>query len=334
MTQVPHSAEQFLVTGATGFVGQSLVGFLSISGRRGFAVSRRGNADVPEGWRPVKKESALAGTGNGTQVVVHLEVKQHVLNPTPEDIAGFQEVNVEGTREWLDWCEREEVKRFVYFSTIKAVEVDWRQPGGVSEDQPERPGETPYGRSKWEAEQLVRKWVAADPERSALIIRPAVVYGSGNTANIYAMVDGIARGRFALIGRNDNVKSVVSKRNLAAAAIHLVDQMRPGCEVFYVTDQESMTVREMADTVGTLLEGRKIPTLPPPFASVAACAGDLFTRLSGRTFPVTSSRLKALTETTHFSCEKLLGTGFIHPQTLRAGLEEMVKWYTRTEPRG
>jgi hypothetical protein len=36
-------------------------------------------------------------------------------------------------------------------------------------------------------------------------------------------------------------------------------------------------------------------------------------------------------ETTHFSCEKLLKSGFIHPQSTDEGLAEMVGWYQQTQ---
>jgi hypothetical protein len=45
-------------------------------------------------------------------------------------------------------------------------------------------------------------WGIKDPERSALILRLAVVYGSGNTDDLFSMVDARARGRFFLVGQN------------------------------------------------------------------------------------------------------------------------------------
>jgi GlcNAc-P-P-Und epimerase len=210
--------------------------------------------------------------------------------------------------------------------------------------------------SKWQAEQLVREWAAEDLERSALILRPAVVYGPGNTANLFSMVDALARGRFCLVGRNDNIKSLVSLKNLCAAVVHLSPQMKPGVEVYNLVDEQSYSVRELASMMARLLgvkwngssedggqrtEGRgrwtedglrssvfRLPrSLPLPVAKGIAWFGDAFTRLTGKSFPLTTSRLEALLETTHFSCEKLLATGFRHPQSTEEGIGEMVRWY-------
>src|SRR5207248_2899299 len=116
------------------------------------------------------------------------------------------------------------------------------------------PNETPYGASKWEAEQRVRAWVAADSRRSALILRPAVIYGPGSTANVAAMVQALRKGRFFLVGKNDNRKSLASVRNVVAAVIHLLPRIDPGrCEVYNVTDAETLSVRELDGRIRALM---------------------------------------------------------------------------------
>ena len=99
----------------------------------------------------------------------------------------------------------------------------------------------------------MREWAAADVCRAALILRPAVVYGPGNTANLFALVDAIARGRFFLAGSNDNRKSLVAVQNVVAAVEHLAARMQPGVELFYLVDRESFSVREIAGMVARAL---------------------------------------------------------------------------------
>ena len=36
--------------------------------------------------------------------------------------------------------------------------------------------------------------------------------------------------------------------------------------------------------------------------------------------------LEAIRETTMFPCDKLIAAGFVHPQTTREGIAEMVTW--------
>jgi nucleoside-diphosphate-sugar epimerase len=266
--------------------------------------TRQRVVNLPPRWAWLPRDAVLASTAETllTDAVIHLEVKQHVIRPTTADLVEFQAVNVAGTQTWLDWCTERNVRRFIHFSSIKAVRP--AREAATSEDA-EGPNPSPYGESKWSAEERVRRWVAGGEQRSALILRPAVVYGPGNAANVAAMVHGIAKGRFFLVGVNDNVKSLVSIQNLAAATRHLIGRMEPGrCEVYNITDANSFSVRELDRRVRALLgkEGNS-PTLPRRIATVAAKMGDAFYAATRRAFPINASRLEALLETTHFSCE-------------------------------
>jgi UDP-glucose 4-epimerase len=322
---------QVLITGSSGFVGRHLAAELARCGHGGICVARRPIL-TPAGWTSARREDVLTGANprltHWPDCVLHLEVKQHVASPSAADIAEFTTVNVDGTQAWLDWAARHRVPRFVYFSTIKAVRPS---PDGPTFESAAGPGLTPYGASKWAAEERVRGWAAGDPSRSCLIVRPAVIYGPGNEGNMAAMVSAIRRGRFFLVGAGNNIKSLVSVRNVAAAIAHLIDRMQAGVvQTYNLVDWESRNVRELDGIIRGLLGRRgNSATLPPGVASALARSGDLFVRLGVRSFPLTSSRLAALLETTNFSGDRLVESGFAHPETTLQGLTEMVKSVTR-----
>ena len=226
-----------LVTGASGFLGQALIPSLAVRGLQGYAVSRSAIRSLPPGWSWLSRDrfksgSALLRNAEGCDGFIHLEVKQHVPRPTIEDICEFEEVNVRGTAQWLNWCSNLGVKRFVYFSSIKAVCAGEHQQA----ENASGPHSSPYGKSKWKAERLVINWANEDTDRSVLILRPAVVYGPGNAANVFAMVDSLAKKRFYLIGRKDNIKSLVSIENLCSAVVYLLLRMKPGVEIYNIVD--------------------------------------------------------------------------------------------------
>jgi GlcNAc-P-P-Und epimerase len=148
-----------------------------------------------------------------------------------------------------------------------------------------------------------------------------------------SFVDAIYRGRFFLVGGNQNVKSLISVRNLVAAVAHLLSRVVPGTEVFYLTDKDSHSVEQLALMIQELLNIRKpVRSIPAPLAKLAAVFGDVCLRCFGKNLPLTTSRLKALLESTHFSSEKLRSTGFVYPQTTREGFEEMIDWYLKFRP--
>ena len=315
---------QFLVTGSRGFVGRGLVPFLAARGGGGIATGREPPHTLPAGWRGLGRDDVLTGRtpAGPVDAVVHLEVKQHVPRPTAADEAEFDRVNVGGTRAWLDWAGARGIARFVFVSTIKAVASG---PTPQGESAPARPN-TPYGRSKAAAEEEVRRWTAADPARQAVILRPAPVYGPGNEANLAAFVQQILAGRPCLIGSGATRKSIVSRTNLAAAIAFAAESARPGCEIYNVSDAETLSLRDLAGIIATLADARPPRAIPGVVAALAAPVGDLVEAATGRDFPLTSARLRAIRETSVFPCDKLAAAGYRHPQSTRDGIAEMIAW--------
>jgi len=267
---------------------------------------------------------------DGIDAIIHLEVKHHVLRPTPVEIRGFRDVNVHGTQDWLDWASRQGVQRFIYTSSIKAV-----PPGdegervavatGVRGGMPAEP-DTPYGRSKAAGEAMVRDWALADPGRSATILRPAPVYGPGSEANLAAFVQQVIAGKPCLIGLCDAQKSVVSRTNLAAAIEFALRVPNAGCEVFNVSDRETYSLGQLADMISELAGAPPPRRIPRALAGGIALVGDAITAVTGQDFPLTSARMKQMLATSVFPCGKLTAAGYEHPQTTQQGLAEMLKW--------
>ena len=316
---------KLVVTGSRGFLGSTLVPHLAALGHSGIATGRQRPANLPSGWTGHLRGDLLGDSTpemDDLGAIVHLEVKQHVPRPTAADDRAFAEVNVAGTRAWLDWAGRRGVSRFLLVSSIKAVAA------GSGPNLEDAPPETvaAYGRSKAEAERAVCDWAAADPARSAVILRPAPVYGPGNEANLAAFVRQILAGKPCLIGRGETRKSIVSLANLCGAIAFAIERGRPGCEIFNVSDRETPSLAELAAMIAETAEAGPPKRIPAWVAAAAAPIGDAIESLTGRDFPLTTARLRAIRETTIFPCDKLVAAGFVHPQTTRDGIAEMVAW--------
>ena len=313
-----------LVTGARGFVGRGLLTVLAASGHSGTATGRVVPSHLPAGWRGMSRDEVLSGgsRADAIEAIVHLEVKQHCARPTPAEAHSFTTVNVGGTHVWLDWAAIHGVRRFVYLSSIKAVSPCSHQ---QCEDAPLHP-DTPYGQSKALAERAVRLWAEKDHLRSAMILRPAPVYGPGNEANLAAFVRQILAGKPSLVGRGETQKSVVSRLNLAAAIEFVATQQSTGCEVFNVSDSNTLSLNQLADIIAEISEAPAPKRIPSLLAHCVAPLGDMISVLTGRDFPLTPARLKAIHETSIFPCDKLVAAGFSHRQSTREGLSEMLTW--------
>lgn len=160
---------RIIVTGASGFVGQSVCQTLRGGGLDVAELNRSSLGDIGRGtdWSPF-----IGGAG----VIVHLAARVHQMNDRASDpLAAFREVNVHGTRRLIEQAAQNGVRRVVFVSSIK-VNGEGTSPGQrYTEEDPPQPVDA-YGVSKLEAEQVLRE-VSAVTGCEVVILRPPLMCG-------------------------------------------------------------------------------------------------------------------------------------------------------------
>src|SRR5262249_983986 len=139
----------------------------------------------------------------GCDLVIHLAAAQHEAN-VPESY--FREVNVDGTRRLLEASRGAGVKRFVYGSTIGVYGE--ASSDTLDENTPPHPM-TMYGRSKLEAERVVRAYEGLPTS----IVRISETYGPGDF-RLLKLFKGIQKNRFFVIGAGRNRRQVIHVEDL------------------------------------------------------------------------------------------------------------------------
>ncbi len=321
-----------LVTGATGFIGQHLVRALKENKLGINALVRdpdKARRLLGDGVNLIKGDifdtGRLAEAVRDVDTVFHLVSKTHDFS-SPAGIAdNYYRINVMGTRNLLEACRTGQLKQFVYFSSVKAM-VE-KIPYMIDEQFAPRPS-TAYGKTKLEAEQMVRCF--ADRHRfAASILRLPLVYGPGNKGNILAMIKAIDSGRFFLIGDGSNKRSMVFVANVVDAAIAAASIHRPSCRIYIVTDGVDYTLKEIHETVAREL-GRKTKriSIPSSLAKIGARAGDIGHRLTGKPFPFNTDMLEKLTSSLTFSSDFIFkDIGFRSKFTWSNTVAETIRWY-------
>ncbi|HYG89108.1 MAG TPA: NAD-dependent epimerase/dehydratase family protein [Azospirillum sp.] len=267
---------RILVTGATGFVGRTLVPLLL---SRGFTVRAavRRNAEVAGAETvavgDIGPDTDWSVALNGVDAVAHLAARVHVMQDTASDpLAEFRHVNTEGTRRLAEAAAERGVRRFVYLSSIKAV-VDESRPEPVTDSTPAAP-HSPYGVSKREAEQVLeslhRRGVL-DP----VILRPPLVYGPGVAGNLRALLT-LCRKRIPLpLAWVDNRRSLISVGNLADAVATCLTHPQAAGRTFLVSDGTPLSTADLirAFSAGLGVRPRLLPAPPALLALAATLAG-------------------------------------------------------------
>jgi nucleoside-diphosphate-sugar epimerase len=175
-----------LVTGSTGFVGQHLVKKLLIDERRQVKCLARKNSNISIlkeigaeiVFGDVTDRESLKNAIADVDVVYH--TAGHIENGFRQPYDKLYQINVEGTHNLLEASSKQNVKKFVYFSSMAAVGVRTVEEL-VNEEITCQP-DTQYGKSKFEAETVVAKYYQ-EIGLPAIIIRPPMIYGAAEKHN-------------------------------------------------------------------------------------------------------------------------------------------------------
>ena len=293
---------RILVTGAAGFIGQSLVAHL-----------RRGGRDV----LPVTRDMVARMTD--VDAVVHLAARAHVVADKAADpLEEFRRVNVMETERLADAAVRGGVRRFVLVSSIGVLGNDSGGRAFTAADPP-HPSE-PYAVSKWEAEQRLLERVAGTAIE-AVIVRPPLVYGPGVKGNFLRLLRLVNSGLPLPFAGLEARRSFVGLQNLCGLLEACIDHPAAAGRVLLAADGEDVTLPELLDAIARGL-GRparlfKVPwLLVESFASMAGRREDL-ARLVGSLRVDASETRQVLGWQPHVRFD--------------AGIRAMAEWYLARE---
>jgi nucleoside-diphosphate-sugar epimerase len=184
-----------------------------------------------------------------------------------------------------------------------------------------------YGKTKWQAEEILREWHGRGNGKMLRILRPTVIFGERNRGNVYNLLKQIASGRFLKIGKCSNKKSMAYVGNVVAFIEHLIDNARPGYEVYNYIDKPDLSMNELVALVGDSL-GRKIPSVRIPYSAglFGGYCFDLLAFLLRRKLPVSGVRVRKFCATTVFDSTKALSSGFTPPFTLSSAISRTLQF--------
>jgi|GEM_PF-68901 len=352
------------VTGASGFIGLRLCAQLRDWGRHviGLDLSRPSFGCDEAYVSDLTVQGSWFEALRGVDTVFHLAGKVHALSEVKQDDEEYFLINTEGTRNLLKAAENAKVKRFVFFSTIKAMSRDdiggpWLEGGGQTSggdakwkdgcecgrlEHPEQQRgqigagldrafserdmiepDTPYGKSKYEAEKLVLKGGFV-PE--PVVLRLCMVYGAGAKGNMQKMLKAVSNHRFPSVPEVGNRRSMVHVADVVRAALLAAEHPAAVGNFYIVSDGRAYSTRQMYDMMCRAL-GRSPPNWSVPLWALRGLGhvGDQIGRLRGRRFVFDSDALEKLVGSAWFSSEKIESQlGFKPEWSLEKAMPEMV----------
>lgn len=315
-----------LVTGASGFIGQAVVGRLLAEPKLGrvVATSRRSehkfSEEVETHQKQLGSETDWSATLKNISAVVHCAARVHVMSDTATNpLEKYRQTNVVGTMALAQQAARAGVRRFVFVSSIKVNgEATLKMRPFSASDTP-APID-PYGISKMEAENGLRQ-LASQTGMEVVIVRPPLVYGAGVKANFHTIMRWLARGIPLPLGALHNRRSMIALDNLVDLIINCLVHPAAANKTLLAADGPALSTTEFLRKLGIAL-GRPARLIPVPEALIrggAAMVGksDIAQRLCD-SLEVDSSETRAL-------------LGWRPPLSVEQGLSRAADGYWRTQ---
>lgn len=251
-----------LVTGGSGFIGKHLVKYLlekdhvvtifddfSNSTKESITFLLDAGAKLIEG--DITDSTSITNAIKGQDAVVHLAAKISVEDSIRNPASTFR-VNVDGTKNVLNACKENHVKKLVVASSA-AVYGENLSSQGLSEDSKINPI-SPYGESKALMESEIKKFVAKD-DVNCVVLRFFNIYGVGQSFEYAGVITRFiekirANMPLEIFGDGKQTRDFVAVQDIVEAIYLSIMSTRSG--TFNIASGKSVTIKELADLLISL----------------------------------------------------------------------------------
>jgi NADH dehydrogenase len=292
------------VTGATGFVGRSVIQALRSDGYVVRCLVRRGSERDLRGLEAVERvegdilvRRGLEEGMAGCQAVVHLV---GIIRERPTAGTTFEMVHTQGTINVLEAAMAAGVRRLLHMSALGS------RPGARAR----------YHQTKWAAEETVRASGLA-----WTIFRPSIIYGRGDEF-VTMLARMVERSPVVpVIGSGRQRLQPVPVEHVAEGFARALALPATEKHVYEVGGPDQLTMVELLDAIGSALGHRHVRKAHVPLGFMRPVARILH-RLPG--FPVTPDQLRMLEEDNVCDPAPFYGAFRLEPMPLATGLRRML----------
>ncbi len=326
----------YIITGANGHLGNSIIRMLVNQNViiRGLILPfdsdkmlKKLGVEVYRGdVRKISTLEPLFDTSeiNDDQIEIHVIHTAGIVSIVAKKLPILEAVNVNGTKNIADLALKYKVHRFVYISSVHAIE-ELEEPMIITEVNYFNPDfvHGAYAKTKAIATQYVLDRV---PEGlNAIVVHPSGIIGPYDygKAHMTMMIEDYLNGY--LTSRINGAYDFVDVRDVAKGSVQATITGRVGeC---YILSGHHINLKELFDNL-KLLSGKKlkINVLPMWFAKITAPFAEIFYKLRKLPPIYTSYSLYTLKTNSNFSHDKANAELLYNPRSLNETLYDTMKW--------
>jgi nucleoside-diphosphate-sugar epimerase len=237
----------------------------------------------------------------------------------------YYETNLPGAEHVCAYAARAGCRQIVFTSSIS--------PYGSSDlarDEDSLPvPETAYGGSKLVAEKIHIVWQQAQADRRLIVLRPGVVFGPGEHANVARLARSLARGYFVYMGNRSTRKAGVYVKELCQVMQFAIDYQEKTAEpmlLWNVSMDPPPKLEEFVDAICSC-NGFAQPKFSVPRNLLVAASYPVagIAQLFGVNQSVNPVRMRKLSQPTHIEPQRLREAGYSFRYTMEQAIADWKK---------
>jgi nucleoside-diphosphate-sugar epimerase len=271
--------KKILITGSSGFIGQSLAKYLSQLDKIVCGTIRSDNSFLPN----TKIEYVYVGDIsikpnwkdilNDVDCVIHCAGKAHVMKAAANDLSEiYRSVNVDGTKQLAEQAAEAQVKRLIFLSSIKVNGESTKnyhidkflndQKKSVFTHKDLANPKDLYAKSKLEAEKVLWE-ISSRTGLEVVVVRLPLVYGNGSKGNLARLVKLVKSGIPLPFSIVNNQRSMIGIDNLVDLLNHCIDNPNASGKTFLASDGKDLSTPELIKLIALSME-KKASLFPVP----------------------------------------------------------------------
>ncbi len=321
-----------LITGSNGFVGSRLMYYLEENGHQIWGIDNSEDCNIEN--HPQTKIGDIRNIEDlhkfddvKFELIIHCAADKHDFGISKESYFSNNEY---GTQIIAQYAEEQGINKIIYYSTVSV----YGHQSHPCDETAEYLSNTIYGDSKFAGEKVLWKWQEADKKRALITLRPSVIYGPYNFANMYNLINQMHKFPWFMVGNGNHIKSIVALENMVDMTYFMINKFKPGLQNFNCIDKPYLTVQQLMKTIAKNV-GFSMPKIYIPLW-IAISIGkvfDLFGKIIGKELPINSDRMKKFGTSTDYRAEKIRELGYIQQHSIEDVFKQTCEWYMKVNTR-
>jgi len=329
-SEFPFPSLSFLKTviifGGTGFIGTHLTAFLLehfpgikivCADLRLFDSSRFLPTLIEEALKTGRvrhvpadvRESLLSlGLPEHADLIVNLAA---ICREPGHEHHEYFETNLRGAENVCAFAEHVDCRNILFTSSIAVYGIMEKETEETSLPLPC----TPYGSSKLAAELIHRCWQERGPDRRLLVVRPGVIYGAGENANVTRLIRAVLKRHFVYTGNRNTRKAGGYVKELCRALLWLFDRQCREKRGFLLANFGRSPLPTVQEYVEAILRtahrsGQWIPSVPFSLVRGLSIPIATLSRMAGKKSAIDPLRVDKVARSTPVVPGELLRGGY------------------------